>query len=353
MWVFRILALAVSLLVVFGVAELFARLSWDPPPPPKPLPPDLPVLRSIKDLNKPNIEGAHKRVRYRTNSRAFRGPEWSPRPGPGVFRILVTGDSITVGSGVDEEDRYTQRLEKRLQPPDGTRYEVLNTALAGLNIEYAVNRLKSGTNSYEPELLVYGFSTNDIEGEHYVAHESTPGAGRKLFLRTMRFYNSPSYLLRSLWPRWVAIEQDYFGDGYDKQQEILENYFENPAAWTDFLNSLQELARFAKRKGLCAHVFVMAAIDRLDSSHRYHDLYDLVADAARDFGMTASGSFEVMAGKDERSLWVSPTDSHPNSAGHELLADALYAGLQELPDECWRQRDGTDARPLGLADGAP
>ena len=38
------------------------------------------------------------------------------------------------------------------------------------------------------------------------------------------------------------------------------------------------------------------------------------------------------------SYWILPADSHPNAEGHALLGEALWDGLEELPDECWKRR---------------
>jgi len=40
-------------------------------------------------------------------------------------------------------------------------------------------------------------------------------------------------------------------------------------------------------------------------------------------------------------LTVGTDDPHPNAAGHELLARALFHGLRELPNSCWVARSGS------------
>ena len=50
---------------------------------------------------------------------------------PGVFRILVLGDSFTVGANVRQEEAYPKVLEKRLQSVYGPRIQVVNAGVGG------------------------------------------------------------------------------------------------------------------------------------------------------------------------------------------------------------------------------
>ena len=120
------------------------------------------------DLSRPHVEGIYKGAYYRTNARGVRGPEYElPKP-PGVFRIVIAGDSVTMGDGVREEDAYPHVLQDALdRRPGPPRYEVLNLGLIGLDIRQVMGRLRNIGLSYEPDLLVYGCTLNDIQGPHY------------------------------------------------------------------------------------------------------------------------------------------------------------------------------------------
>ena len=176
---------ALGVTAVLGTAELIARSVWEEPyaaalPPD----PDLPTLLD-RQLDHKNLSGIHRGVYFRTNSRRIRGPEYSPEPPPGVIRILIVGDSVTMGWGVNEADTYSARLEALLNAESTAgSYEVLNGGLAGLNIGQVMRRLGPRVRNYHPDLIVYGFTSNDIEGPAYRklgpddAH--TRGAWRRL-----------------------------------------------------------------------------------------------------------------------------------------------------------------------------
>ena len=167
--------LVASVALVVLVAEGVARLTWRESKPPPPPPPPfallrLPVLRTIAEIDRPGVRGVFKEHLFRTNSHGVRGPEYATRPPRGVFRIAIVGDSVTMGSGVDEEDAYPALLEALLNAgatAGERRYEVLNFGLAANNIEGSVLRLRYLAGVYRPDLVVYGFTVNDIEGRHY------------------------------------------------------------------------------------------------------------------------------------------------------------------------------------------
>jgi len=49
-----------------------------------------------------------------TNTHGFRGSDYGYDKKNGVFRIVVIGDSVAEGQGVDYQDRFAQVLERNL-----------------------------------------------------------------------------------------------------------------------------------------------------------------------------------------------------------------------------------------------
>src|SRR5262249_38021615 len=141
----------------------------DAPPPARPPVPDgLRQLTSIFELVSPNVVGVLDGVVHRTNSGGMRGHEVARVKPFGTYRIAVGGDSWTMGMGVPEEDIYPVLLERALNAHAGDRrYEVLNLGLGGLNAEQVLDRIEGVGLAYDPDLLVYAFNINDLEGPLY------------------------------------------------------------------------------------------------------------------------------------------------------------------------------------------
>jgi hypothetical protein len=124
------------------------------------------------------------------NSGAFVGPERTRKKPPGVYRIVVAGDSMTFPFGLPYEQGWVAQLEARLNArladrgsvaPDGTprRVELLNLAMPGLNVhtaferyDHTINKPRNRENTadaepFEHDAVWYGFFPNDAILDRY------------------------------------------------------------------------------------------------------------------------------------------------------------------------------------------
>jgi lysophospholipase L1-like esterase len=145
----------------------------------------------------------------RINADGFRGLKDFTRPKPpGVFRIVVLGESSTFGYGVKDEETYPYQLEQQMNARSaGRRVEVLNLGLplARMNNILAVARHE--VPSLEPDLiLLYAgynnamFARDDARAEgvvrlknwlyhHSVAWRSVHAALTDLYYRVTKRLN--------------------------------------------------------------------------------------------------------------------------------------------------------------------
>ena len=105
------------------------------------------------------------------------------------------------------------------------------------------------------------------------------------------------------------------------------------------LDGLDRFASITKKQDICAVVFIHTRLNSLNLLHPFRRIYAQVADAARARGLHVIESADAFMGHRDRDLWVDLLDMHPNAEGHEILADALVAGLRDLPRQCWKGRD--------------
>jgi len=179
---------------------------------------------------------------------------------------------------------------------------------------------------------VYGFTLNDIEGPGYVpeTRAEADALGREL----LRFADSPSRLLRLVWPRLVVLRDliQPFPGSYTAV--LRRNYFDNPRAWERFEAELDALAAVGRQHGMCVHVLVHTSLAELNALHPLKEIYGRVEEASLARGMTVTQTLPALKGRRAPELVVSPVDPHPNAAGHRILAQALFEGLAELPASC-------------------
>ncbi|HVH17328.1 MAG TPA: SGNH/GDSL hydrolase family protein [Myxococcota bacterium] len=329
---------AAATALALGAAELAVRIALPDTAEPQqtlhaPLPPDLPELQTVWDLASPNVRGAYMGVLHRTNSLGVRGPDLPLVPAPGTFRIALIGDSIAMGQGVDEDETYAARVARLLAADDLQHaYEVVNLGISGVTAPHAADRLSSVGALYHPQLVVYGYTLNDIEGPAY--RPATRPERLENRRQLARFERSPSALLRAIWPRLVVAWSAFFPLRGSYERELADNYRENPAAWREVEAALGRVAAESRELGACALLFLHPRLQDLTWLHAFTPFYDQVADAARARGFHVASGFDALRGEHAASLRFSKDDPHPNPEGHRLLAQALHDAIRALPPEC-------------------
>jgi len=104
-----------------------------------------------------------REVRYRINQDGFRDRRFArPKP-PRTFRVVVLGDSISFGYGVEEAEAFPRLIGERLSGQAGDeRIEVLNLGVGGYNPYNELELLRDVGRSYEPDLVLVQFCINDL-----------------------------------------------------------------------------------------------------------------------------------------------------------------------------------------------
>ncbi len=99
----------------------------------------------------------NERNAVRTNGQGWRCHEFAPPGAPVGRRVLLLGDSITMGVGVRLEAIFAARLEEHLAP-----CQVDNCALSGYEANQQVAVARRMLPLTRPDLVVYGLCQNDI-----------------------------------------------------------------------------------------------------------------------------------------------------------------------------------------------
>lgn len=116
-------------------------------------------------------------VLVRINSRGLRNREILPTKAPGVYRVLVLGDSFTYGSGVAADETYPSRLEALLnRGAPHRRYEVINAGVSGYGTFHEAAFLRDEGWAYQPDLLLLQvFPNNDLSENLYPFNREVRG----------------------------------------------------------------------------------------------------------------------------------------------------------------------------------
>ena len=95
-------------------------------------------------------------------------------------------------------------------------------------------------------------------------------------------------------------------------------------------SALKRLAGYAKDKKISI-VFVMTPDFYNFKDYPFDSIHHSMAEISRDLGFVYVDLLPTFLHQDAKKLWSTPGDPHPNSFGHELMANTLYPFLKN-PD---------------------
>ena len=142
------------------------RFRWEglpPPAAPGQLPPGLDLDGRLFEL-KPDLSVSLGSFQLRTNAQGCRGPLVAvPKPDD-VFRVVVLGDSVVFGWGVDDEVTFVRRLQQEWVPGrSGKRLETVNLGLPMYDTHQELASLREVGLGLQPDLVLLVYVVNDIE----------------------------------------------------------------------------------------------------------------------------------------------------------------------------------------------
>jgi lysophospholipase L1-like esterase len=261
-------------------------------------------------------------VDYRVNGEGFRGPALQPKR-PGVKRVAVLGDSIVFGYWVAEGDAFPAQLGAILGP----RVETLNLGVPGYNLDQEVENLRNRVDVLRPDVVVFGFCLNDLEGllsfEYGLTQarrEARSGPRRALesLLSFSRFAAWIEYRLteRDARAEFARTRNPFGGELYEATPETLDAHLDA---------SFTALEGVVKPRGITAAIAIFPILGNRFENYPYTDLHARIARAAGRAGLLSVDLLPCFATYAFRDVRVDVV--HPNPMGHRIAAHAAVDGL--------------------------
>jgi lysophospholipase L1-like esterase len=288
----------------------------------------------------PNSEVRSGRVVYRYNDAGFRDGHHALQRGDGIERIVVLGDSVSEGYGVEWNGVFARVLQAEL----GNRYEVINIAAGGLNTPQEVHLFEQVGLRYGPSLVVLNFVLNDVDfyTQFAPAVRAAEQADSRIAIlnlpvppvvkRTLKS-SAAIYFLRDrvdgLLGRLVGSrgEPDYY--------ERIWASESNRRKVTDGFSRLAAL----QREGRFEVLVVVWPLLMDYRAYRFASVHDWVTREAAAAGFASIDLLPRFSSVPYRDLQVSAEDTvHPNALGHKLGAETVLA---------WHRSLSRAARPGG------
>jgi hypothetical protein len=286
-----------------------------------------PLTYDGEELSFYDYKGASNRLGYRDVDHPVEKPA-------GTYRIVVLGDSVGAGFGVERlEDTFPRRLETLLRER-GVPAEVLNFSVSGYDTRQEVETLKVKALAFAPDLVLLAYCLNDRErndgdilatllAEQKARGVTAPGASRAnpLLLRSalyrfLRFRAFPGRSPAANAPETSPLPLVGEGQGEGGSDRTA--------------GAFAEMAELRNRHGFDVLVAVFPKLEgeRRPAEHAYaqglssrHGFHHLDLRAA--FRACRQATAEPLA-----------IDSyHPTAVGHRCAAEAMAQAVQGFAPE--------------------
>lgn len=260
-----------------------------------------------------------------SNSHGYRDDNHEYAKSEGVSRIVIIGDSVAQGQGVEHAQRYGEVLETLLNESlggEGREFEVIILAQSGYSTAQELFLLENEAFRYSPNLVIWSYVLNDPA--HPLFHNANGELGR--------YFHKPRWHT----PHWVS--RKLFEINENQQREICpEEYhaFLHCAYRDQIAAHIAQIGQSARDSGVD---FIFAIHPVFERGGEYDD-YSLApvhaqlrqdADSAGLAVVDLLDDYQAYSTHDLKQPVAGGHDPwHPNERGNRVAAEQLYRFIGE------------------------
>ncbi len=323
------LVISLSLLAVLAFVEIAVRLTQADGQNF-----DIEMWRYAKDMKQvsdipgmghehvPGQTGTYMGVPVTINSHGWRDQEYSLKKPDGVVRIMMLGDSVTFGWGTPPEGITSNILEERLnQLENGREYEILNTGIGNSNTAMQTAYFLNSGYRYNPDLVILNYFINDAE--------PTPSRNSNVLIEHL-------YSAVFLAGRFDILMREYLGKK-DWSRYYQDLYRADQLGWQATQRAISQLSNYCRKHAIPLLIVHYPELHQL-SPYPFQEERNLVATVVKAESVPFLDLLPGVLNEEPHTLWVTPTDAHPNGKAGEIFAQQIFQALQVQFPHFFHQR---------------
>lgn len=263
---------------------------------------------------RPGASTIREGILYQNNSQGFRDDEFTALPhSKDEYRIVVIGDSVAWGWGVEMAQAWPQQLEKLLGEAKRKPIRVYNLAVNGYSTQQEVRMLETKGLAYEPDLVILNYALNDPtieEGGMWPYFQ--PITRWEGLYRTKIFWAG----IKRAWRQDIQGSSIATSKPWDYTGMIHEALFDQVETGFKSLKELQQQHEF-KVLLMVTPFFNF----QKNGSYDYEDIHQLLGNKSATYQfefLDTQPAFKGLSGKKHSVDLI-----HPNAEGHTIISHAV------------------------------
>ena len=268
------------------------------------------------------------------NSLGYHDYEYEREKRPGVFRIMVVGDSFSEGAGLSFDDIFPKRLEWYLNCYGNEQkitYQVMNMSMRGRSTPNEVTLLKEYAAQFHPDVIILAYCLNDAE-DLDVKDElrRLKGCHPELSFKKPPGWRGVIYdhsaLAKLIFRRTFNTRNNLIYKRYYK-----ELYRDDYQGWKKMQEALLDLAAFSRSSGIPTKVLIFPLFSHsLGDDYPFKRMHNKVHRALIKAGLPYIDLLAYYTNMDHVRLeYIPDRDPHPDEIAHRIAAEVLWQDLMQ------------------------
>jgi hypothetical protein len=253
------------------------------------------------------------------NSDGFRDREYSIEKPNNTIRIIVLGDSVTFGWGINVSDTYPKVLERMLNNDLNTtiNFEVLNFGVPGFNTLEEIHLLEKKGFKYNPDVVIIGYVAGDAEN-------NTKLKTKEIFIEVDKLFKE-RFQDRNL----SRVEENFHKSelaGRLLRDDLIKNFNQNLENYV--LKPLEYLKMLSQEKKIKKIIIVFL-------TDTYPIEKDRIVELANKYNFCVIDAYDYLKKYSLESLILNKNDDHYNSFAHKLIAEFIFLQISREDSNCY------------------
>jgi len=258
------------------------------------------------------------------NADGYLGPDYALQKSAGVFRIVMIGDSVAMGQGLQSNESLGVLLQNELNllNVDGIeRFEVMVMAVSGYSTSQEIIVLENNALRYSPDLLVWSYVMNDPA--HPIYHNANGAMGEY-------FYDPAIHVVGFVQRRLFQLREQNLSQGCEEEFHLLLHC----AYWPEVERNVRHIGSTLQANGVPGVFMIHPIFPQTGGydTYRLERLHVKLRELAKGAGLAPVDLLPVFNPHEPASLAQHTAEGldpwHPNAKANRMAAGYLRAALQ-------------------------